>query len=336
MDGSRTRRAGALGVVALAAILACLPAFPGNSARLSPGRPLALLGGPAQLPIRHLQPIPRTLPAWEALAPAPPLAQVPLGRSTVTVPILMYHYVRTPPNPAYDRLGWGLSTSPADFAAQMDWLDRNGYHPVTLTDLRDYLAERRVLPDRPVVLTFDDGYEDFYTTAFPILQAHHFRAVSYVVSGFIGRSRYLTAQQIRTLDANGVEIGAHTVDHVDLTRSTPGGLAFQVAGSKATLETLLGHPVLDFCYPSGKFDDRVVAEVEAAGFESATTTQPGSLHSAADRFSWSRVRVSGGESLATFIEGVSSFEAGVPVSVPPIQLPRVYPLLYLGPGPGLE
>ena len=332
---SRPRLAGAAGVVALAAILACLPAIQIIPVRAVAARPAALVA----LPIRHLDPLPPTLPAWEVLPPPVSLRVVPVGRTLVRVPILMYHYVRTPPDPNLDRLGWGLSTSPADFVAQMDWLDRNGYHPVTLTELREYLAGLRTLPDRPVVLTFDDGYEDFYASAFPVLQAHHFRAVSYVVSGFIGRKVYLSADQVRELDRAGIEIAAHTVDHVDLTRIGQAQLDFEVAGSRQSLEAIVGHPVLDFCYPSGQFNARVVAAVQQAGFQSATTTQPGAVHSLGDRFSWSRVRVSGGESMASFIQGVSEYESGtMPVSITPlpIQIPRVYPLLFSGPRPGLE
>ena len=69
----------------------------------------------------------------------------------------------------------------------MDYLDEHGYHPITLTDFRAYLNGSRPLPDRPVVLTFDDGYADLYTQAFPVLKHHHFKAVAYIVSGFVGR-----------------------------------------------------------------------------------------------------------------------------------------------------
>ena len=323
------RLAGVLAILALLAIVS-----PAASARVLPTRGFR---GPAQLiATLAVRPPGAALPAWEVLVPSARLAQVPVGRDPVRVPILMYHYVRTPPDPAWDRLGWGLSTAPADFRAQMDWLDQNGYHPVTIADLRAYLARQRPLPDRPVVLSFDDGYQDLYTQAFPVLQQHHFRAVAYLVSGFFGRRSYVSAAEARQLDAYGIEIGAHTVDHVDLTRLSQAQLGFEVAGSKASLEAILGHPVLDFCYPSGRFDARVVAAVAAAGYQSATTTQEGAVHSAADRFTWSRVRVSGGESLAAFAAALQGPEEGVTVSVPPIQVPRVYPLVYPGVRPGVE
>jgi peptidoglycan/xylan/chitin deacetylase (PgdA/CDA1 family) len=332
----RGGRAGALAVIALAAIVACLAALQGSSIKGFSARSELEAWAPSPLPVHAPLVIPANLPAWEVLPPDAKLPVVPIGRPQVKVPILMYHYIRPAPDRRYDPIGWGLSTSPADFQQQMDYLAQNGFHPITLVELREYLAGLRTLPDRPVVLTFDDGYEDFYTTAYPVLKAHNFRAVAYVVSGFIGRGANLSADQVKELDSYGIEIGAHTVDHVDLTHTSAGGLVYEVLGSKNSLEVLLGHPVSDFCYPSGRFDARVVAAVQAAGYQSATTTQWGAVHSMGDRYAWSRVRVSGSESLETFAQGLSLSEQGAPpVSVTPIRIPRVYPLVYNHPRPGL-
>ena len=249
----------------------------------------------------------RAVSGRPALAQSPQSLVVPPGRPSVNVPILMYHYVRVNPDPA-DQLGFNLSVTPSGFSAQMDWLARNGYHPIDLEDLRGYLLSNQPLPDRPVVITLDDGYRDLYTAAYPILRAHRFKAVAYIVSGFLGRPANVTAEQVVEMNANGIEIGSHTVTHVDLARAPAPELHRQVSDSKATLEALLGHPVLDFCYPSGAVDPEVAQAVAAAGYQSATTTAEGTLHSAADRFLWSRVRVSGGESLSDFVARLGSEE----------------------------
>jgi peptidoglycan/xylan/chitin deacetylase (PgdA/CDA1 family) len=228
----------------------------------------------------------------------PPLVMGP-GPSAVKVPILTYHYIRNNPD-SRDRLGFALSVTPADFAAQMDWLASNGFHTVTQADVYAYLSGTRGLPSRPVVLTFDDGYADFYSTALPILRAHDFTAVSYVISGFIGRPGYMTAAQVVEADRAGIEIGSHTVDHANLARSSAGNVSFELVASKQTLEQLLGHPVLSFCYPSGQFNGSVAGAVEAAGYSNATTTAFGFVHYLSDRYRWSRLRISGGESLSDF------------------------------------
>src|SRR5258708_1216943 len=103
-------------------------------------------------------------PRTAAQQPPAPMLMIPAGRPSIRVPILMYHYVRVNPDPR-DRIGFNLSVTPGDFARQMDWLAGSGYHPVDFDDLRGYLLGHDALPNRPVVLTFDDGYRDLYTAA---------------------------------------------------------------------------------------------------------------------------------------------------------------------------
>src|SRR5215472_14828611 len=307
MREGHLRRVGAVALAALAIGALARAATLREPAALE-GQPLlSAATWPAEPPFPH-----RDRPP----PPPRPVTAIPAGRPAVRVPILMYHYIRVNPDPR-DVLGFNLSVTPADFAQQMDWLAAAGYNPIDFDDLRGYLLGHGGLPANPVILTFDDGYRDMYTTAYPILRAHHFKAVSYVVSGFVNSPVNLTAAQVLEMDANGIEIGAHTVSHADLTALSAANLQHEVADSKASLEALVGHPVLDFCYPSGRFDDRVVGAVQAAGFLTATTTQPGFVHSAGDRFTWTRVRVSGGESLGQLVADLGPPEAGALVEQPP-------------------
>lgn len=238
---------------------------------------------------------------------------IPLGRRSISVPILMYHYIRTPPSPLRDRVGYNLSVSPADFQIQMNWLWVHGYHPVDFNDLRAYFDGRRVLPGRPVVITLDDGYKDLYTAAYPILREFNFKAVAYIVSGFVGEPRYVTAPQVQEMDQEGVEIASHTVDHADLARASLSSAMYQLVVSRAWLQHLVGHSVVDFAYPSGRFNAQVAADVRAAGYDTAVTEIPGTYHSLADRYTWTRVRVAGGESLAAFIKNLGPVEPMVEV-----------------------
>jgi peptidoglycan/xylan/chitin deacetylase (PgdA/CDA1 family) len=232
------------------------------------------------------------------------LEVVPVGRRNITLPILMYHYVRNPPSMRDDWMGFKLSVSPADFTAQMDWLSSHRFHPVDFNDVRAYFAGQQPLPANPVVITFDDGYADLYTTAYPILAAHGFKAVAYIVSGFVGQSRYVTPAQVVQMDQNGIEIASHTVDHANLARSSNASLMHQLVDSKRWLENLLGHPVIDFAYPSGDFNAQAVAAVQRAGYDTAVTTLFSVDHSMSDRYLWTRVRVGGGESLADFASSI--------------------------------
>jgi peptidoglycan/xylan/chitin deacetylase (PgdA/CDA1 family) len=304
--------------------LADRPAVVALTALLAPAL-ISLLGFGfvALLPDAHLAA--RVLPqlslrppgvADQGLAPlaTPGFDQVvPPGRPAVRVPILVYHYVRDNPDPR-DRIGFNLSVTPPDFAAQMAWLQDSGFHPIDFNDLRTYFQTNAPLPSRPVVLTFDDGYADFYTAAFPVLQAHQFKAVSYVVPGFLGRRNYMSVDQVQVIDQSGVEVGAHTMHHVDLTKASPAGLVVEVQGSRSAVEQIVGHPVLDFCYPSGQYNAAVIAATQRAGFQSATTEVPGTSHTWADRLVWSRVRVNGGEKLEQFAASLAQPEPTVSAS----------------------
>jgi peptidoglycan/xylan/chitin deacetylase (PgdA/CDA1 family) len=228
--------------------------------------------------------------SWQFSTETGPPTSLAPGPALINVPILMYHYIQVN-HDFRDRLGFALSVTPDDFEAQMDWLARNGYHAAGL-------------PSHPVILTFDDGYADFYTQALPVLLSHDFRAVIYIVSGFIGRPGYMTASQILMADSADIEVGSHTVEHADLAAAAPARVRYQLAESKQALERLLGHPVLSFCYPSGKFNPAVASAVESAGYRDATTTRLGSVRTLGGRYVWGRLRISGGESLAVFAADV--------------------------------
>jgi peptidoglycan/xylan/chitin deacetylase (PgdA/CDA1 family) len=186
----------------------------------------------------------------------------------------------------------------------MDWLAQNGYHTVTTADLAAYLKGERGLPAKPIVITFDDGYSDFYTNAIPILRRHDFTAVAYVVSGFVGRGGYMNAAEVVSAQSAGFEIGSHTVDHVNLTKQSNDGLRYQLTASKEALERLLKRPVVSFCYPYGKYGPREADAVAAAGYQNATSTMGGSHRTMANRFVWTRLYVKGGETLGQFAYSV--------------------------------
>jgi peptidoglycan/xylan/chitin deacetylase (PgdA/CDA1 family) len=225
----------------------------------------------------------------------------------------MYHYIRVTPE-AHDRLGFNLSVTPADFSSQMAFLAAHGFHPIDMRDLRDYLLGHRTLPAKPVIITLDDGYRDLYTAAYPVLKEHHFKAVAYIISGFVGGPESVTREQVLEMEANRIEMASHTVSHPDLTKLSAEELHRQLQDSKLALEALLGHAVLDFCYPAGQVNPTVLQAVQAAGYETATTTSAGTQHSASDRYLWSRVRVGGGESLAQFAASLGPEESTEPGS----------------------
>lgn len=228
----------------------------------------------------------------------PSKAPVPSGPVTY-VPILMYHYIRVNPNPR-DTVGFGLSTPPAMFRLQMQYLADHGFHVISLHQAVVAIKAHSPLPSRPVVLTFDDGYADFYTAAIPIMQSHGFTATDFVISGRMGQWSFMTPSQVVAADGMGFTIGAHTVDHVALAAQSASRASWEIKTSKATLEGLLGHKVLDFAYPYGSFDAYDEAQAQSDGFETAVSTLYGTVHTPGQLFYLSRMRIGGGLPLSYF------------------------------------
>ena len=219
---------------------------------------------------------------------APPLA--PLGEVGY-VPILMYHYVRYVDASA-DPLGYNLSVTPENLAAQLDLVAQRGYTTVRMDALARCLVAQQQCPSRAVALTFDDGYADAFSQALPALQAHGMVATFYIVSGFVGQPNYMSWDEIRALHAAGMEIGSHTVTHSDLTTLGLDQVRAELTGSRDAIAAAIGAPVVSFCYPSGRFDGDVAALAQEAGYLSATTTMPGLPES--DLLRLPRLRVEGG------------------------------------------
>ena len=233
------------------------------------------------------------------LTPTP--TQVPLLDEAV-VPILMYHYVSELP-PDADVYRRDLTISPEMFEAQLQYLDENDYHPITLTDLYLYLTEGYPLPEKPIVLTFDDGYRDAYDVVFRKLLDHGFPGTFFVLAtpAHYESESYLTWSQVKEMSDAGMDIQAHSRDHVDLRGRSYDYLVYQILGIKEAIEHHTGRAPRFFCYPSGQWDDDVIKVLESAGYWGAVTTQWGSSHERDNLYEMARLRVRGEESLESFI-----------------------------------
>ncbi len=214
-----------------------------------------------------------------------------LPSRTLRVPILMYHRIdrARPGEPAMTR---SLTVSLADFTAQVRWLHAHRYHAITQLQLFEALEQGAALPSRPVMITFDDGYADILPAA-TVLHGLSMPATAYVITDRIGsKAGFLSWAQLRELEVLGFDIGSHTVDHMSLPTLSDSQIHHELGHSRAILEHRLGHPVQWFCYPAGRFNDRVVAAVRAAGYVLATTTVGGVEQSAEHPLRLRRVRVS--------------------------------------------
>jgi peptidoglycan/xylan/chitin deacetylase (PgdA/CDA1 family) len=215
------------------------------------------------------------------------------------IPILSYHQTDiAPPRGTPYR---GLVIPPARFARQMRVLRALGYRGLSMQDLAPYLRGDR--SGKVVGITIDDGYVNNFEHALPILQSAGFTATSFVVSGQLGGSnvwdasigiapaRLMNVPQLRAwLDA-GMDVGAHTRNHVDLTECDPVRARAEIVQSRQDLEQALGMPIRSFCYPYGAYREEHVEMARAAGFELATTSDSARVRWGTDLLRLPRVTV---------------------------------------------
>lgn len=225
-----------------------------------------------------------------------------------SLPILMYHSISDDLEPGV-RAYYRVCTGPQRFREQMQWLKTSGYRGVTLNDGLAWLnAERGARGAnpklRPVAITFDDGFRNFYTHAFPILREHGFSATMYLPTAFIGSERRsfksqecLTWAEAKELLAGGIQFGSHTVRHPELVGLPWPDIRSEIIDSKAQIENMLGTPVKAFAYPYAfpqvrrDFVDRFKDLLMTGGYETCVTTQIGRHQPDADPLQIKRLPV---------------------------------------------
>jgi peptidoglycan/xylan/chitin deacetylase (PgdA/CDA1 family) len=217
---------------------------------------------------------------------------------TGPVPILEYHVLGRPqaevPYP-------DLYVPRASFRKQMDWLEQQGYQAVTLEQVEEAWYHDGTLPSKPMVISFDDGYRPQYTFALPTLRKHGWPGVLNLKA----EGSDLYESNVKAMLSAGWELAAHTINHSDLTTLEGEALEEEVAGSRKILQREYGVPVKNFCYPSGRFDEAVIAAVEAAGFVGATTEIPG-LATKDHPYELARIEVLGSWTVADLAEAIRS------------------------------
>lgn len=245
--------------------------------------------------------LPTTSLSVTPLLPAP-VADAP------PVSILMYHQVGNFARPDAHRASFCHVDR---FRSQMGYLKRLGYRVLSLEQAYQGLFDGGTLPAQAVVLTFDDGYENFRQHAWPILEQHGFPATVFLVTQLLGRDSawndeaymrapLMDAAAIRTLHAQGVNFGSHSLSHARLSTLSPDQQRAEIIDSKRMLEDLLGAPVPDFCYPYGDYDLRSRDLVVEAGYHTGLTCIRGAANTADNAFELPRKAISYGDNLAGY------------------------------------
>lgn len=233
------------------------------------------------------------------------------GKFHKRVPILMYHRIADVP-------GERNSLPAGKFAAQLDYLKLYGYNTITISELYNHFAHKAPLPPHPVILTFDDGYEDNCRVALPMLQEREMKATVFPIANWVGRenkwenfnhqlTRTMNWDELRVWQAAGMEIGSHTLEHPFLTRCDETRLEQELVESKRILENQLGTNIDFFCYPYGFFNGSTVTMAQKAGYKGALAIFDNVSIWRQDWFALPRIPVSSRQPLWEFALKVGRF-----------------------------
>ena len=208
------------------------------------------------------------------------------------VPVLNYHQVN-------DKFKTVLTMTPKNFDAQMKYLHDHDYHSISQAEFNAYMSGEGDLPDRPVMITFDDGYVDNYEHAYPIMKKYGYRGTIFLIMNLMNKPGYLTWDMVKKMSDDGMEFGSHTLSHKPLTSFDEAGLRHELRDSKTYIEKKTGKPCTFIAFPEGKFNDQVMEETKAAGYKYAFTVETGRDFPWDDHYDLDRVAM---------FEGPISFE----------------------------
>lgn len=213
----------------------------------------------------------------------------------INIPVLCYHDV-TSNNPDNN----GLLISPEKFKEQLQYLKDNNYTPITLDELYDYLRNNKEIPEKPVVITFDDGYKGNYEYAYPILKEFKFPATMFVIANYVGGSDFMTTEQIKEMSNNGIEIESHTSKHDDLSKLNETEQVETLKNSKTSLEKIIEKPVNFIAYPFGRYNSNTRIAAEKAGYKLGFNLNGNFADRKDHNFNIDRIYVNGNDSLKEF------------------------------------
>ncbi len=209
---------------------------------------------------------------------------IPAAREGVRVPILVYHSVR-PHIAGESSYQETYDITPELLRKHLIYLKENEYTAISFNTLADRFDKGILLPEKPIILTFDDGWKNQYEYAFPLLREFHTTATFFIFTNAVNRGHHITWGQLREMRDAGISIEAHTKTHPYLKKiNDTEELSREIAGSKKILEEELGIAVTSFAYPFGQYDDVSIAKVKESGFRAARSLRAGVMQNESERY----------------------------------------------------
>lgn len=251
----------------------------------------------------------------------PPQTQLPLqyypkesyvriaSPSALLLPIIMYHYVESIKDPE-DKIRNSLTINPYLFEQQLKVLAENNFTTYFVKEIPALLEHPEKVASQSIALTFDDGYDDFYSVVFPLLEKYKIKGTVYVISGFTGYRGFLSEKQLKELaQSKYIEIGAHTVGHAYLKGMPAELVSKQIENSTRSLEEITEGEIKTFAYPYGAFDTDSIEAAKHATISAAVSVIPGAYHSQETKYFLYRIRagrLGSGEYMLQFLESLKN------------------------------
>lgn len=211
-----------------------------------------------------------------------------------SIPVIMYHSID------YEA-GNELRIPKETFREQMKYLKDNGYTTLTFDELYSFMTNNKPVPEKSVVLTFDDGYKDNYDNAYPILKEYGFNATIFVITNCIDKDKaFLTSKQLNEMEKNGIDIESHTLNHDKLDRLSYDKQVETLKGSKDYLEKLLNKKIKYIGYPYGEYNNNTIKSAKDTGYNMAFTTESGWANKQQGIYTLHRVYISANHSIKEF------------------------------------
>lgn len=186
----------------------------------------------------------------------------------IGIPILYYHSVN-------ENVDNEITISPETLKEQLYYINNEGYTTITISEFYDYLQNKQPIPEKSIIITFDDGYMNNYTEAFPILKELHMKATIFCVGNSLDGTYYLSKEAIKEMSDYGIDIESHTVNHLHLDTLTYDEQLSELKNSKEILENITGKTILSLAYPFGDYNDDTIKAAKEAGYKMAFTTNLG-------------------------------------------------------------
>jgi peptidoglycan/xylan/chitin deacetylase (PgdA/CDA1 family) len=227
--------------------------------------------------------------------------QLTLREGHIVAPILLYHFVG---RAALEKDGASTTrynVTAANFDAQLALLHRLGYQTVTIAEIAAALRGEGVLPRQPIAITFDDGWVEQYSVAFPLLQKYGMKATFYILSSYTTGGRYVTWEQLEEMRDAGMEIGSHTRKHANLIEVGAEDAGYEISGSKSVLEEKLDITVESIAYPYGLYSGNTITLTQQAGYRAAVALGTSVQHSQANLYVLRRFEIHGAHTLIDLI-----------------------------------